>query len=115
MTVSPEEQTQGQGPSAVESPDRRTQLRAAFECVQLIAPYDGQQLPTQADFRHVRCCDLSTSGISFYVGRRFSAERMIVALGSIPFSFVVAETVRVEPTDDGELLIGCQFIERLKF
>jgi hypothetical protein len=94
--------------------NRRSQTRSPYDCVQLIAPYDGQKLPRQADFRHVVCRDISTSGVSFVVPHALPTERVIVALGTVPFSFLIAEVVRSELTDDGEVFVGCRFVERLK-
>jgi hypothetical protein len=97
-----------------EERNRRSRERSRYQCVQLVAPYDGQKRPTQADFRHVICRDLSTGGFSFVVPHPLATKQLIVALGAIPFSFVVAEVVRSELTEHGEVLVGCRFVERLK-
>jgi hypothetical protein len=93
--------------------NRRKAQRNDYSCVQLVAPYDGVKHPPQNEFRHVVCRDLSTSGISFLLPEALLGDRFIVALGQVPFSFVVAEAVRMDPTADGEVLVGCRFIERL--
>jgi hypothetical protein len=95
--------------------DRRGRPRSAYGIQQLVAEYDGKHLPTQADFERVLCHDLSTGGFSFFADRQPRFEKIVVALGAIPFSFVVAKVVRTQPGSPGrgKLLIGCEFVERL--
>lgn len=93
--------------------ERRQGSRRPFDCVQLLAPYEGA-LPAQADFRLVRCQDISPHGFSFVAEREPHYRFVIVALGTIPFTFFVAEIMRVTPQDFGApLLVGCRFVRRL--
>lgn len=96
--------------------ERRDRPRASYDCVQLIAPYDGLTMPSQAQFRRAHCRDLASGGFSFFAEQPPDADRLIVALGSVPFTFFVAEVVRVKRSDvdhTGSYLVGCRFVERL--
>jgi hypothetical protein len=96
--------------------DRRDIERHAYRCVQLVAPFDGQQLPEQREFQQVMCHDLSPQGFSFLVGDRPVTRQVIVALGQVPFKFLVAEVVRVAPgeREDGAMYkVGCRFVRRI--
>lgn len=96
--------------------DRRTNDRRAYECMQLVAPYDGESLPAQEAFRQERCNDLSSSGFSFVTGRRPATSKIVVALGQVPFLFFVAEIVRVHEVESeygDEFFVGCRFLHRV--
>ena len=96
--------------------ERRDQPRTKYDCVQLIAPYDGSKMPSQAEFRRAYCRDLAAGGFSFFAEQPPETDQMVVALGSVPFSFFVADIVRVKQSDvdtTGRYLVGCQFVERL--
>ena len=98
------------------SSERRIDPRRPYQCVQLLAQYDGEKLPTQAEFRQVQCQDLSEHGFSFSSHRRPQTQWVVVALGAIPFLFYVAEIVNIKPVDahpDNEFRIGCRFTRRL--
>ena len=96
--------------------NRRAASRHQFECVQLLAPYDGETLPALEDFRHVLCHDISRSGLSFLAHEKPETNRVVVALGKIPPSFFVAEILHICPTvtsSGHEYQIGCRFLHRL--
>jgi len=97
--------------------DRRKNERHAYPCIQLVAPYDGEHLPEQADFERVRCHDLSPKGFAFLTDKRPTQRQVIVALGQVPFKFLVAEIVRtsLEEGYNGErhLQVGCRFVRRI--
>ena len=96
--------------------ERRTQPRTQYDCVQLIAPFDGVNMPSQAEFRRAYCRDLAAGGFSYFSEQPPENEKLIVALGSVPFTFFVADVLRVKKADvdtTGSYLIGCQFVERL--
>jgi len=97
--------------------ERRGEDRRPYRCVQLLAPYDGEQLPDQQSFRQVLCHDLSPNGFSFYSYRTPETPQLIVALGRVPtIRFFIAEVKRVNssPTDHGhEYQVGCRFLRRL--
>src|SRR6187549_261902 len=93
--------------------ERREEDRRPYRCVQLLAPYDGEQLPDQQSFRQVLCHDLSANGFSFYSYRTPETPQLIVALGKVPvIRFFIAEVKRVNAsaTDHGhEYQVGCRF------
>lgn len=95
--------------------ERRRGDRLAYDCRQLLAWFDGERPPKQAEFQFVRCRDLSPRGFAFYSDAPPRKVRMIIALGAAPFTFFEAETVRCE-TQHGErgtrYLIGCRFVRR---
>jgi len=96
--------------------DRRTNDRRPYECLQLVAPYDGVSLPGQEAFRQERCNDLSSTGFSFISTRRPATSKVVVALGQVPFLFFVAEIVHVHDvaSDFGdEFFVGCHFLHRV--
>jgi len=99
---------------AMESSDRRRGERRDYECVQLLAAFDGQELPGQQDFQHERCCDLSPQGMSFLTRRPPNQPFLVVALGEVPFTFVVAKIIRVTPLEQpGLVKIGCEFQRKI--
>lgn len=96
--------------------DRRNDARRSYECTQLLAPFDGESLPQQADFRQVQCRDLSPAGFSFYTYRQPGSDQVVVALGAVPFKFFIADIVHmsISSTEGGQdFLVGCQFVSRL--
>ena len=99
------------------SDDRRAGARQPYECRQLISPYrtDGE-LPDQTTFRPVECSDISPGGLAFCSEHRPDYEKLIVALGKVPFMFLEARVVRVTEDDEnhpGKYLIGCRFEGRI--
>ena len=96
--------------------DRRGAKRFSFGAVQLMAQYDRNGLPSRDRFRHVRCQDLSTSGISFLWPHIPDFEYIVIALEtSGPPIHVTARvtSVRPAPSQPGQLLVGCQFTGRV--
>ena len=96
--------------------ERRAGDRRAYACPQLLAPYDGWTLPRQSEFRLVQCQDLSPSGFSFVSKRRPDYEYLIIALGSVPFSFFSAQVMHAKTTSAlpaGLYVVGCKFLNRL--
>ena len=97
--------------------ERREVDRHPYRCVQLLAPYDGENLPDQQSFRQVLCHDLSPNGFSFYSYRTPETPQLIIALGKVPvIKFFIAEVKRVNSsdTDHGhEYQVGCRFMRRL--
>jgi len=97
--------------------ERRQHERRAFRHVQLIAPYDGRRLPSQAEFEQLVCEDVSQSGLAFRSRRFPQTKQVIVALGQVPFKFFSAQIVHIakEHREDGmNYLIGCRFTARLR-
>ena len=96
--------------------NRRGAERQAFECTQLLAPYDGTTLPNSADFSPVLCHDISPTGFSFFSPQRPDYQLVVVALGDIPFRFFAAEVKRITHSNHKDLkrlLVGCKFVQRL--
>ena len=97
--------------------DSRTARRRPYHCAQLIAPLRGPTPPAQGDFELVQCRDISPGGFAYFTDQRPLAERVVVALGLAPFTFFVAQIVRVqeaEPGSEAALLVGCRFLHRLE-
>lgn len=97
--------------------ERRENERYPYRCVQLVAAFDGENLPEQQQFRHVMCHDLSPGGFSFYSSSPPEHRYLIVSLGKVPkIKFFLAKVVRVNPVqqvDGCEYHVGCQFLRRL--
>jgi hypothetical protein len=96
--------------------DRRVADRKRFDWIQWLAEYDGKQMPTAAEFRHVRCYDLSPQGFSFLCDNQPQQNLVIIALGRVPFSFYVARVVHIadiEHQSQQQLKIGCQFVSKV--
>ncbi len=96
--------------------ERRGGQRHGYDCVQLLAPYDGHRLPTQEEFRQVQCRDLSPTGFSFLAYRQPATEFLLVALGAVPFKFFVAKIIHVRASEhdvNQSFLIGCRFVRRV--
>ncbi|MCH7729319.1 MAG: hypothetical protein IH991_23005 [Planctomycetes bacterium] len=99
-----------------DDPKQRESKRHVYECIQLLAPYDGSTLPTQGDFCKVLCQDLSANGFGFYTEQSPKTKYVIIALGTVPFIFYVAEVMNSRPVErDGQsgYLVGCHLMERL--
>jgi hypothetical protein len=95
----------------------RRSKRKKFTCIQLIAPYDGRRMPSQAEFQPQLCHDLSPTGFSFWQQKAVALTHLIVALGEAPFLFFVAEIVHQAYERLGEpggWRIGCRFIRRVE-
>ena len=96
--------------------ERRGGDRRVYACPQLLAPYDGWTLPSQADFRLVQCQDISPSGFSFISKQRPEYEHLIIALGTVPFTFFAAQVMHAKTTaaiPGRPYLVGCKFLNRL--
>ncbi len=92
--------------------DRRGEDRKAFDCVQLIAPYEPGRLPSAGEFRHVLCQDLSPGGMSYIDDNPPAYTQLLVLLGPAPFIIVTAEVAHQVPILEGDRtrhLIGCRF------
>ena len=96
--------------------ERRGSPRHEYPVSQLIAPYNGRTLPVSSAFRQVQCHDLSPHGFSYISGVRPEHDFLVVALGQVPFTFLVARVVHTaeRPDSDGtESLVGCEFTQRI--
>jgi hypothetical protein len=96
--------------------DRRDSTRRPYDCVQLMAYFDGKNFPAQEAFDRVRCHDLSPHGFSFLTSSEPRDPFVIVALGDLPWSMFIAEIRNISQLDEQdrtEYRIGCQFINRI--
>ena len=96
--------------------DRRGFGRRSFACPQLVAPYDGKELPAQASFRLVDCIDICSSGFSFLTDKIPDQQYLVIALGTVPFAFVTAEVLHIQRQEDNPaepFRVGCQFLKRI--
>jgi hypothetical protein len=94
--------------------ERRGTVRFPFSVVQAIAPYNGSQLPSKTAFRKVRCCDLSTAGVSFLLPQSPDFENVVVALGKPPqLIYVTARLANCRPAAGG-FLVGCSLVAKVE-
>ena len=96
--------------------EQRAADRRQFDCLQLLAPFDGVRLPSQSEFRQVSCQDLSPGGFSFVQTDRADFEELVVALGQVPFKFFtarIANQSRVRLRGRFAYRIGCRFTGRI--
>src|SRR5262245_25479536 len=93
------------------SGERRNGPRHPYKCTQLLAPYNGGPLPRQREFSWVECKNLSSRGLSFFWPEPPAFEQVVVALGGVPFIFLVARIVHFGQEGD-HFLCGVQFRKR---
>ncbi len=101
---------------AIAGDERRVHERRSFECLQLLAYFDGSRLPKQSEFSHYLCQDISASGFAFCDNRKPEFHHVVLVLGEIPWQLVCAKVRNVHPTwTNGRAMyrIGCQFEKRL--
>ncbi len=103
-------------PNGAHDGNRRRSDRRSFDCVQLLAFCDGRSPPAQRDFRLARFHDLSPGGFSFFTSEAPQLQFVVVALGSVPFSFFLAQILHVHAVRAnvrGPYLLGCRFAKRI--
>ena len=93
-------------------------VRLPFTEMQRMAPYHGGgELPDEAEFREVRCHDLSAGGISFLCAEPPEAQTLVVQLGkgdNVRYMIArVAHIVAVGESAEFQFRVGCSFVERL--
>jgi hypothetical protein len=96
--------------------EKRTRERQDYQCMQLIAEYDCETLPAQAEFRPVLCHDLSSHGFSFWSPQKPNSIDLIVALGNVPFVFMharIVNTLQDENSSYRGWRVGCEFLARV--
>ncbi len=99
------------------SAERRQNDRRPFQCVQMLAPFDGVTLPDQHDYTRAMFFDLSPTGFSYLADAPPETNLLITALGRTPFRFFIAEIVheqRMIHEDRRRILVGCRFISRVE-
>lgn len=94
--------------------ERRKHARRKYGCWQLVAEFDGENLPLQRDFELFEFCNISPSGVAFEANERPLNNDLVLALGIMPFEFFHARIVRVASSpNSSQLIIGCELIRRL--
>lgn len=96
--------------------ERRDGHRHEYPGRLLLAPYTPAEALGPAQFRQIRCWDLSPRGFSFLLPERPGHEAWVIALGQPPTSFFLARTQHVTQVYAGgatHYRIGCRFIQRL--
>ena len=106
--------------SSPESDDlrpHRATPRFIVEELQRIAPVQAGQSPDSADFRQVRCSDVSSSGFSFTVPEEPHYEELIAEFAMSSETTYLRARVRnrtpVGPEPESGFRVGCEFLERL--
>jgi hypothetical protein len=96
--------------------EKRSTERQNYQCTQLIASFDGQNLPSQSEFHAVLCHDLSPTGFSFWSPKKPNGIELIVALGKVPFIFMQATIVNLQKEASTSYCgwrVGCKFTNRV--
>jgi hypothetical protein len=102
------------GPVAAAA-DARASHRSGYSAIQRVAFHEESQAPTPSMFVAVRCRDISTQGIAFFVSDRPITRFCTVALTrGEKVIYVRCGVVRTCPPDDdyGKWMVGCQFLGR---
>lgn len=97
--------------------ERRRSRRHAFRFVQWMAPCSDPNVSLRGlRFLAVRCCDLSTSGLSFLAATPPTFQYLVVRLGTADDPvYVLGEIVRSTPVGDAdsECLVACRFLRKI--
>ena len=97
--------------------ERRSSNRWLYPAVQPLAPYGHWGFPHAEMFQYVRCHDLSTGGVSFFLLEPPTFEFAVIGLGVAPqFQYFVIQKAYCRRCDSMErqYLVGCQFLQRIK-
>jgi hypothetical protein len=96
--------------------ERRRQQRRAYPFTQMMAPIVAGNLPTEKDFRPVKCRNISTGGLAFLSPSLPAADSYVVALGSAPrVRYLICQVVhvlRLPQSGEGPYAVGCVFVGR---
>ena len=95
--------------------ERRSSVRNPCQTALLIAPKEKSDLPMCGDFQSVMCSDLSCSGFSYEINEPPTTDHLVVALGAVPFTFLLAEIRNIvhNEQENAEYRIGCHFVDRV--
>ena len=74
--------------------NRRCQERLPYRNIQQIAPLRGETMPDSGDFFEVGCFDLTTRGLSFFMGDTPDFNELVVAFESPEKTVYVRAEVR---------------------
>ena len=112
----------GKVPSAMTSDPEQTERRAVSRhpCLLrvLVAPFDGNEVPTERMFQEVPCHNLSTRGIAFLWPDAPVFEFVVVGLGALQNpTYLTARVAHCTSHGDGtgefKFLVGCSFGGRI--
>jgi len=102
------------GPEATDA-DVRASERKVYTAIQRVAFHEESQIPATSMFVPVRCRDISTRGIAFFLPTLPVAQFCTLAITKGEKDiYVRCRVIRICPSDDSgsEWLVGCQFLER---
>lgn len=95
----------------------RATPRFVVEELQRIAPVQAGQSPAAADFRQVRCSDVSSSGFSFIVPEEPQYDELVAEFAMSSKTTYLRARVRnrtpIGPEPESGFRIGCEFLESL--
>ena len=103
--------------AAAEFHERRTSNRWSYPAIQPLAPYGHWGFPHTEMFQHVRCRDLFTGGVSFFLPEPPNFEFAVIGLGAVPkLQYFVLRKLYCRRCDllNRQYLVGCQFLERIR-
>ena len=97
----------------------RQPAKRPFPCTRMAAPYDGHAMPPESAYCQIRCCELSTDGISFYSPVRLSGQRFVIRLNDSDEPAVLLAASMTDCREDAtgdtpRFLVTCQFTKRLQ-
>jgi hypothetical protein len=102
------------GPEATDT-EKRTSDRKVYMAIQRVAFHEESQTPDASMFLPVRCRDISTRGIAFFLPTLPVTQFCTVALTQAEKTIYVRCRVAHESPSgnlNGEWLVGCQFLDR---
>jgi len=107
-------------PASPEATDteKRTSERKVYTAIQHVAFHEESQSPVAAMFVPVRCRDISTRGISFFVSAPPVSHFCTIAITQGEKEiYVRCRVVHTSLWDssDGEWLVGCEFLNRSEY
>jgi hypothetical protein len=93
--------------------ERRKSTRWSYPVIEQMAPCRSRELPSKSLFRAVRCHDISSGGISFFLPEPPDFERAVVTLGPPPD--VICFLVRVVHYSPRKVAVRNQHLVRCRF
>lgn len=98
--------------------DQRKYRRCPYHTVQLLAPFNGRQRPSESDYREVDCHDISAQGIAFYLDGVPSFDKVVMALNNAEserryMAYSIVRTQTVEKEGIKKVLVGCRVISEM--
>lgn len=97
--------------------DARRDARRSFPYVQMLAPFDGRNMPAPEAFRQIQCHDISGKSLTFFAPAPPNFDHLVLALGLAPFIFIAGRMSHFIPIDEGDrihYLVDCKFLRRIR-